>query len=201
MIYLSGGFDKGTMSSLPATTAPPLLALFQELRLKKKTEVCVMANATAFKKLQRATVHRHVVEQVAAFLNLPQRACARRATKTLWEAVRTASMEDLLCAVVFERHDAIVEDTQLVVVAMSRVPGPSRDSLVAWVGGLSVLYDELQLRFPHAAAIGISARLAAIRPHSIREWMVRCDNVRRDCCCVGSSNVRRRVHCDGGAQP
>ena len=39
-----------------------------------------------------------------------------------------------------------------------------RWALVAWSGGLGLLYDELQLRFPHAAAIGISARLAAIRP-------------------------------------
>ena len=111
-------------------------------------------------------VHRHVTERVAAFLSVPQQACARRASKALWEAVRAASMEDMLRAAVLEHRDASAVDAQLVVVAMSRVVGPfpSVDALLAWSGGLALLYDELQLRFPHAAAIGVSARLAAIRP-------------------------------------
>ena len=111
-------------------------------------------------------VHRDVTERVAAYLTVPQRAWARRASKALWEAVRTASMEDMLRATVLERQDASAVDAQLVVVAMSRVVGPfpSEDAVVAWCGGLALLYDELQVRFPHAAAIGISARLAAIRP-------------------------------------
>ena len=111
-----------------------------------------------------ACVHRDVTERVIAFLSVPQQACARRASKALWKAVAAASMEDLLRATVLEHQD----DEQLVVVAMSRVsaPFPCGDALVAWSGGLGSLYDELQLRFPHAAAIGISARLAAIRPFS-----------------------------------
>ena len=84
----------------------------------------------------------------------------------LWEAVTAASMEDMLRATVLEHRDASAEDTQLVVVAMSRAlgPFPSVDALVAWCGGLPLLYEEIQLRFPHAAAIGVSARLAALRP-------------------------------------
>ena len=114
----------------------------------------------------RLQVHRHVTERISAFLTVPQQACARRASKALWEAARAASMEDMLRAAVFEHQDASAVDAQLVVVAMSRVVGPfaSVDSLVAWCGGLALVYDELQLRFPHAAAIGVSARLAAIRP-------------------------------------
>ena len=109
-------------------------------------------------------VHRDVLERVIAFLTVPQQACARRAGKALWEAVRAASLEDLLNAAV--HHDAIAVDAQLVVVAMSRALGsfPSEDALVAWSGGLGVLCEDLQLRFPHAAAIGISARLAATCP-------------------------------------
>ena len=114
----------------------------------------------------RPRVHRHVLERVAASLTVPQRACARRASKVLWEAVTAASMEDMLRATVLEHRDASAEDTQLVVVAMSRAlgPFPSVDALVAWCGGLPLLYEEIQLRFPHAAAIGVSARLAALRP-------------------------------------
>ena len=113
---------------------------------------------------QRA--HRHVLERLAAFLSVPQQACARRASKALWEAVTAASMEDMLRATVVEHQGAGAVDAQLVVVVMSRVVGPfpSVDALVAWCGGLTLLYEELQLRFPHAAAIGVSARLAAIRP-------------------------------------
>ena len=75
-------------------------------------------------------------------------------------------MEDMLHATVVEHEDAHAVEAQFVVVAMSRAPGPfpSVDALLAWSGGLGPLYGELQLRFPHAAAIGISARLAAIRP-------------------------------------
>ena len=71
-----------------------------------------------------------------------------------------------MCATVIEHEDTCAADVQLVVVAMSRAPGPfpSMEALLAWSGGLGSLYDELQLRFPHAAAIGVSARLAAIRP-------------------------------------
>ena len=114
----------------------------------------------------RPRVHRHVLERVAAFLAMPQRANTRRASKALWEAVTAASMEDMLRATVLEHRDASAADAQLVVVAMSRAlgPFPSVDALVAWCGGLPLLYEEVQLRFPHTAAIGVSARLAAIRP-------------------------------------
>ena len=114
----------------------------------------------------RPRVHRHVLERVAAFLTVPQQACARRASKALWEAVTAASMEDMLRATVLEHRDTSAGDAQLVVVAMSRAlgPFPSADALVAWCGGLPLLYEEVQLRFPHAAAIGVSARLTAIRP-------------------------------------
>ena len=111
-------------------------------------------------------VHRHVIEHVVAFLAVPQLACMRGASKALWEAVRAASMEDLLRASVFEYQDISTVDTQVVVVAMSRAVGPfpSDDARIAWCGGLSLLYEELQLRFPHAAAVGIPTQLAAIRP-------------------------------------
>ena len=108
-------------------------------------------------------VHRDVTERVAAFLTVPQQACARRASKALWEAVTAASMEDMLRATLIEQEDRNTRtvDAQLVVVAMSRAPGPfpSADAVLAWSGGLGSLYDELQLRFPHAAAIG-----------SLRDW-------------------------------
>ena len=111
-------------------------------------------------------VHRDVRERVAAFLTVPQRACARRASKPLWKAVTAASMEDMLCAAVIELKDTRGDRATLVVVAMSRVSAPFScgDALLAWSGGLGPLYDELKLRFPHAAAIAVSARLAAIRP-------------------------------------
>ena len=102
---------------------------------------------------------------LSAFLAAPQRACARRTSKALWAAVRDASMEDLLCAAVLEHHTPGDTDAQLVVVAMSRVVGPVPwDALVAWSGGPALFSEELRLRFPGAAAIGISARLVAIRP-------------------------------------
>ena len=74
-------------------------------------------------------------------------------------------MEDLLRAVVVD-HGSSTAGTQLVVATTSRVIGPfaSLDMLVAWSGGLRQLYEELQLRFPLAAAIGVSAQLAAVRP-------------------------------------
>ena len=78
-----------------------------------------------------------------------------------------ASMEDMLRATVLWYPDVgVVDRAALVVVAMSHVPAPfpSADVLVSWSGGLGLLYDELTKRFPHAAAIGVSARLAAIRP-------------------------------------
>ena len=109
------------------------------------------------RRLQR--VHRDVTERVANFLTVSQRACARRASNALWEAVTAASMEDMLRATVLEQDDtttravdASAVDAQLVVVAMSRASGPfpSMDALLAWSGGLGPLYDELQLRFPHA---------------------------------------------------
>ena len=75
-------------------------------------------------------------------------------------------MENLLCATVLEHQD--LSTAQLVVVAMSRAVGPfpSSDALLAWSGGPTLFYAELQLCFPHAAAIGISTRIrmAAIRP-------------------------------------
>ena len=116
--------------------------------------------------LPSARVHRDVTERVVAFLSVSQRACARRGSKALWKAVTAESMEDMLRATVLEHRDTRVVDGQLVVVAMSSMPGSfsSADALVAWSGGLGPLYDELQLRFPHATVIGISARLAAIRP-------------------------------------
>ena len=111
-------------------------------------------------------VHRHVTERIVAFLTVPQQASARRASKGLWEAVTAASMEDMLRATVFDHHDNNTIDAQLVVVAMSRAHGPfpCGDALVAWSGGLGPLYEEMQLRFPDATAIGVSSRLAAIRP-------------------------------------
>ena len=111
-------------------------------------------------------VHRHVVDRVVAYLTVPQQACARRASKALWEAVRAESMENLLRATVLEHRDTSNVDAQLVFVAMSGgvAPFPSYDVLVEWCGGLTLLYEELQQRFPRAAAIGFSARLAAIRP-------------------------------------
>ena len=111
-------------------------------------------------------VHRHVVDRVVAYLTVPQQACARRASKALWEAVRAESMEDMLRATVHEYRDTSNVGAQLVFVAMSRAvaPFPSRDVLVEWCGGLTRLYEELQQRFPRAAAIGVSAQLAAIRP-------------------------------------
>ena len=114
--------------------------------------------------MPRQCVHRHVLERVAAFLTVPQQASARRASKALWEAVWATSMEDMLRATVLEHPGNNALDAQLVVVAMSRAVGPfpSFDALLAWCGGLALLYDELQLRFPHAAAIGMPARLAAI---------------------------------------
>ena len=111
-------------------------------------------------------VHRHVVDRVVAYLTVPQQACARRASKALWEAVRAESMENLLRATVLEHRDTSNVDAQLVFVAMSGgvAPFPSYDVLVEWCGGLTLLHEELQQRFPRAAAIGVSARLAAIRP-------------------------------------
>ena len=111
-------------------------------------------------------VHRDVSERVVTFLIVRRRARARRASKALWKAVRAVSMEDLLRATVLEQRDSSAPDAQLVVVAMSRfvVSFPSAEALVAWSGGPGLLYEELQLRFPHAAAIGISSQLAAVRP-------------------------------------
>ena len=115
--------------------------------------------------VSRPRVHRHVLEHVAAFATVPQQACARRASKALCEAVRAESMEDLLHATVLEHRHTTV-DAQLVFVVMSRalVLFKSADAMLEWCGGLTLLYEELQQRFPHAAAIGVSARLAAIRP-------------------------------------
>ena len=45
-------------------------------------------------------MHRDVTERVAAFLGVCQQACARRASKALWEAVTAVSMEDMLRATV-----------------------------------------------------------------------------------------------------
>ena len=113
-------------------------------------------------------VHRDVTERIVTYLSVPQQACARRASKALWKAARAASMEDMLRAAVFEHNgtDTRVVDEQLVVVAMNRALRhfPSVDALLAWCGGLGPLYDELQLRFSHMATVGVSARLAAIRP-------------------------------------
>ena len=122
--------------------------------------------AEANRKAPPQSVHRHVVDRVVAYLTVPQQACARRASKALWEAVRAESMEDFLCATVLEHRDTSNVDAQLVFVAMSGAdsPFPSHDVLVEWCGGLTLLYEELQQRFPRAAAIGVSARLAAIRP-------------------------------------
>ena len=123
-----------------------------------------MAEASRNASPQR--VHRHVVDRVVAFLTVPQQACARRASKALWEAVRAESMEDMLRATVLEQEGPSTVDAQLVVVAMRRAAGPfpSDDALLEWSGGVTLLYEELQHRFPLAAAIGVSARLFAIRP-------------------------------------
>ena len=125
---------------------------------------CKMAEANRNAPPQR--VHRHVVDRVVAYLTVPQQACARRASKALWEAVRAESMENLLRATVLEHRDTSNVGAQLVFVAMSGgvAPFPSGDAMVEWCGGLTLLYEELQQRFPRAAAIGVSARLAAIRP-------------------------------------
>ena len=68
------------------------------------------------------SLHRHVLERVVAFHTVATQACARRASKALWEAVRAASMEDLLRATVLEHHNS-TRDAELVVVAMSRAVG------------------------------------------------------------------------------
>ena len=106
------------------------------------------------------SVHPHVTERIVAFLGVPQRACARRASKALWKAVRAASMEDLLRATVLDQRDPSAPDAQLVVAAMSRAVGsfPSADALVAWSGGLALLHEELPQRFPRATAMAVSAR-------------------------------------------
>ena len=111
-------------------------------------------------------VERYVMERVIAYLTVHQQACARQTSSALREAVSITSMEDLLRATVVEYQDPSTVDAQLVVVAMSRAVGlvPSADALVAWSGGLAALYNELPQRFPRAAAIGIPARLAAVRP-------------------------------------
>ena len=102
--------------------------------------------------------------RVGACRCLSHRAAAGVRAASQQEAATAASMEDMLRATVLEHRDAV--GAQHVVVVMSRGlgPFPSADALVAWCGGLPLLYEELQLRFPHAAAIGVSARLAAIRP-------------------------------------
>ena len=111
-------------------------------------------------------VHRHVMDRVVSFLTVPQRACARRVSHALCEAVIADSMEDLLSATVLVQQEMCSGGTQLVVLALGRSVGPfrSNDAAIAWCGGLALLYEELQLHFPHAAAIGISTRLAATRP-------------------------------------
>ena len=134
---------------------------------KKKIQKCNMKACTMAERNRNASlqrVHRHVVDRVVAYLTVPQQACARRASKALWEAVRAESIEDLLRATV--HRDASNLNAQLVFVAMSGAvaPFPSYDVLVDWCGGLTLLYEELQQRFPRAAAIGVSAQLAAIRP-------------------------------------
>ena len=126
--------------------------------------VAHMENANREASPQRA--HRHVMERVAAFLDVPQQASARGASKALCEAMRAVAMEALLRGAVLE-HCPADADTQLVLLLVSRLsalPFPSDDALVAWSGGLAQLYEELQLRFPFVAAVGISERLATIRP-------------------------------------
>ena len=109
------------------------------------------------------SLHRHVLERVVAFHTVATQACARRASKALWEAVSAASTEDLLRATVLEHR---TRDAELVVVAMSRAVGPfpSDGARLAWCGGIALLYDELRFRFINATAFGISAQLVAIRP-------------------------------------
>ena len=68
-------------------------------------------------------VHRDVTERVAAFLGVPQRACARRTSKALWDAVTAASMEDMLRATVVAHQGAHAVDAEVVVAAMSRAAG------------------------------------------------------------------------------
>ena len=64
---------------------------------------CKMAEGNRNVSPQR--VHRHVVDRVVAYLTVPQQACARRASKALWEAVRAEWMENLLRATVLEHRD------------------------------------------------------------------------------------------------
>ena len=112
-------------------------------------------------------IGRHVLERLVAFLSVQEQANVRRASKKLWEAVSAVSLENLLRATVIEYHDALAVDAQLVVVVMSRavLPFPSDDAAVAlWSGGLPKLYEELRLRFPCAAAFGISFRLMDLCP-------------------------------------
>ena len=59
---------------------------------------CKMSCANTNVPNQRA--HRDVMDRVVPFLALREQACVRQASMTLWEAVRAASMEDLLRAVV-----------------------------------------------------------------------------------------------------
>ena len=72
-------------------------------------------------------VHRHVVDRVVAYLTVPQQACARRASKALWEAVRADSMEGMLRATVLEHQ--YTANAQLVFVAMSGRLGRFRPTM------------------------------------------------------------------------
>ena len=106
---------------------------------------------------------KHVFEYVAAFLTVRQRLPARRASKAMCKAVSAVCMEDLLRATVVQLNG--MDDSHLIV-ASSRVSDefPSFDVALAWSGGPTPLYEELQLRFPRTMAYGIPSRIMSVCP-------------------------------------
>ena len=105
-------------------------------------------------------MHWGVLERFVTYLTIPQQAFARRVCKTLFDAVSALSLETLVQATVIEHCETGSSDLQFVVVTDCTVaPFPPGDVLVAWSGGLSLLCEDLQLRFRCASAFGISTRL------------------------------------------
>ena len=112
-----------------------------------------------------ARPHRHALECVVTFLTKWEWGYARRASKALCEAVRAASLEDLLrTKVQWQREDTTTAEQFVVIAGRISRADPQFEAQVAWSGGLALLYEDLQLRFQHAAVIGLSAQLTAIRP-------------------------------------
>ena len=148
-------------------------------------------------------VHRHVVDRVAAYLTVPQQACARRASKALWEAVRAESMEDLLRATVLEHRDTSNADAQLVFVAMSGGLYPI--SVIRCAGGMVWRADAAVRRaataFPTRCCDRGLCTAGRDSPLPICEWAHCDDDVHFVCSFVHSSCTLRRVCRAGGPQP